>query len=63
MSNRNKWFTPDCDSSACAEVYIDDEVVHLRSTLNRPVQESFTHDEWRALLAGANSGLFDMEDE
>lgn len=45
----------------CLEVAIDNEAVRIRHSLDRSgAVLRFTHGEWRAFLAGARSGEFDL---
>lgn len=50
-----------CESSACAEVYVGpDKLVAIRNTTVPAEMIWFTSDEWRAFIAGAKDGEFDL---
>ncbi|MGH3948241.1 MAG: DUF397 domain-containing protein [Pseudonocardiaceae bacterium] len=47
--------------SACVEVKITDDGVLVRDTKDRSKPaHSYTHPEWRAFIAGAKDGEFDI---
>jgi hypothetical protein len=48
----------------CVEARIVGEYVHLRDSKNRPGSVlTFSHQEWRAFLAGVRLGEFEVPDE
>lgn len=57
-----------CDAGSCVEVLLDDEtsnesLVFIRnsnSPMTRSPAQFFTVEEWRAFIAGAKAGEFDV---
>jgi hypothetical protein len=48
-------------NNGCVEVAVTADQVLVRDTKDRPGPVlRFTHDEWRAFLAGAGAGEFDL---
>lgn len=49
------------DKANCVEVAVRDDEVLVRNSKKRDQNAmTFTHDEWRAFIAGAKDGEFDL---
>jgi len=53
------WRRPQCDTSNCAEVKIEDGRVYLRSSQNHQLV-TFSLDEWNTFKAAIKAGDFDQ---
>lgn len=50
-----------CESSNCAEIAIDDDVIEIRNSSARDAgTASFTRSEWAAFIGGVKAGEFDV---
>jgi hypothetical protein len=53
------WQRPQCDTSNCAEVKVENDKVYLRSSSNHQLV-TFSLDEWNILKAAIKAGEFDQ---
>lgn len=57
-----EWKRPsNCADAACVEVQFRKGRVKVRSSEFEPAELVFTDEEWRAFIAGAKAGEFDLE--
>jgi hypothetical protein len=58
-----EWFIPRKSSNGqtCVETKFSDDAVYVRNSLNPGAGTvAFTHDEWRAFIASAHDGDYDL---